>query len=178
MLFRSSGNDLDRTGKLDLEKDVTMYSAVELQKSKFQFTYTDGQDALSQQYKKLNRIYGDYEAVGYTVNPNSGSPNIATTYWQLPMRVISAQLPIRSAALSDINGLESTVVEDLMLEFSQVEAASMGLNNDQTGTTTTTLGGTDGLRGFPVYGTSTSAASYGTSGSAMTNGIQIGRAHV
>ena len=108
---------------------------------------------------------------GYTVDPNSGSPNISTAFWQLPMRVISAQLPIRSAALDDINGLEETVVTDLMLEFSQVEAASMGLNNDQSGTTTTTLGGQQGLRGFPVYGTSTTAAAYGTSGNAITNGI-------
>jgi HK97 family phage major capsid protein len=108
---------------------------------------------------------------GYIVDANSGSPNISTAFWQLPMRVISAQLPIRSAVLDDINGIEEAVVSDLMLEFSAIEAASMALNNDQSGSTTTTLGGTSGLRGFPVYGTSTSAAAYGTSGTAITNGI-------
>ena len=108
---------------------------------------------------------------GYIVDPNSGSPDYSTSFWQLPMRVISAQLPIRKAALDDINGLEEAIVTDLMLEFSQVEAASMALNNDQSGTTTTTLGGEEGLRGFPVYGKSTSAAAYGTSGTAITNGI-------
>lgn len=108
---------------------------------------------------------------GYIVDPNSGSPNISTSFWQLPMRVISAQLPIRSAVLSDINNLESSVVEDLMLEFSAVEAQSMALNNDQTGSATTTFGGTSGLRGLVTYATSTSAAAYGTSGTAMTNGI-------
>lgn len=108
---------------------------------------------------------------GYIVDPDSGSPNVSTAFWQLPMRVISAQLPIRKAALDDINGLEEATVTDLMLEFSSIEAASMALNNDQSGTTTTTLGGEDGLRGFPVYNTSTSAAAYGTSGTAITNGI-------
>ena len=130
-----------------------------------------GKGSAAQFVAKTGNATSATNPFGYTVDPNSGSPNIATTYWQLPMRVISAQLPIRSAALSDINGLESAVVEDLMLEFSQVEAASMGLNNDQTGTTTTTLGGESGLRGFPVYGKSTTAASYGTSGTAMTNGL-------
>jgi len=107
----------------------------------------------------------------YTVDADSGSPNIATSFWQLPMRVISAQLPIRSAVLSDINYLEETVVSDLMLEFSAVEAASMALNNDQSGSTTTTLGGTSGLRGLVNYATSTSTAAYGTSGNAITNGL-------
>ena len=62
---------------------------------------------------------------GYAVNPNSGSPNIDTSIWQLPMRAISAQLPIRSAVLSDVNGLELEIVEDLAFEFSQIEAADL-----------------------------------------------------
>lgn len=107
---------------------------------------------------------------GYAVNPNSGSPNIDTSIWQLPMRAISAQLPIRSAVLSDVNGLELEIVEDLAFEFSQIEAASMALNNDQSGSTTTSTGATDGLRGVFTYPTSTSAAAFGTSGTAMTNG--------
>jgi len=107
----------------------------------------------------------------YAVVPNSGSPNIATSFWQLPTRVITAQLPIRTAAMSDINGLEASIVNDLMLEFSALEAQSMATNNDQAGSLTTSTGGTDGLRGLVVYNTSTSAASYGTSGTAITNGI-------
>jgi HK97 family phage major capsid protein len=107
----------------------------------------------------------------YAVVPNSGSPNIATSFWQLPTRVITAQLPIRTAAMSDINGLEASIVNDLMLEFSALEAQSMATNDDQSGSTTTSTGGTDGLRGLVVYQTSTSAAAYGTSGNAITNGI-------
>ena len=41
----------------------------------------------------------------------------------------------------------------------------------QAGSTTTSTGGTDGLRGLVVYNTNTSAAAYGTSGTAITNGI-------
>jgi HK97 family phage major capsid protein len=107
----------------------------------------------------------------YTVTPNSGSPNIATTIWQLPTRVITAQLPVRTAAMSDINGIDSAIVNDLMLEFSQLEAQSMALNNDQSGSSTTSTGGTNGLRGLAYYNTSTSAAAYGTSGYAITDGI-------
>ena len=109
---------------------------------------------------------------GYTVSANSGSPNIATSIWQLPMRVISAQMPIRAAAMDDINGLDAALVEDLAMEFSQIEAASMAINNDQAGSTTTSTGATNGLRGLKMYlGTAGSSAAYGTSGTAITAGI-------
>lgn len=108
---------------------------------------------------------------GYTVSPNSGNPGTATSFWQLPTRVLSAQLPIRSAALADINNIEQAIVNDLILEFSQLEAQSMATNNDQSGSSTTTTGATNGLRGLAYYNKSTSAAGYGTSGTAITNGI-------
>ena len=108
---------------------------------------------------------------GYDVNPNSGSPNINTTIWQLPVRVLSASLPVRTAVLSDVNGLDMELVEDLGMEFSQLEAASMALNNDQSGSTTTVTGAESGLRGLFTYPTSTSAAAYGTSGVSITSGL-------
>jgi len=109
---------------------------------------------------------------GYTFTPDSGTPGTNTTIWQLPTRVITAQLPIRTAAMSDINYLNETIVEDLMLEFSAIEAASCADNNDQAGSTTTATGATSGLRGLNYYaGTSGSAAAYGTSGTAITNGL-------
>jgi HK97 family phage major capsid protein len=107
---------------------------------------------------------------GYTFTPNSGSPNIDTSIWQLPVRVLVAQLPIRTAVLSDVNGLDATLVEDLALEFAQLEGQSMVLNSDQAGSTTTSTGATDGLRGLDSY-VSASTSAYGTSGTAITNGI-------
>jgi HK97 family phage major capsid protein len=107
---------------------------------------------------------------GYTFTPDSGTPNTTTSIWQLPTRVISAQLPVRTAVMSDVNYLNETLVEDLMLEFAQIEGASMVLNNDQSGTTTTTTGGTSGLRGLNMY-TSATASAFGSSGTAITNGI-------
>jgi HK97 family phage major capsid protein len=107
---------------------------------------------------------------GYTFTPDSGSPNVNTSIWQLPVRVLVAQLPIRTAVLSDVNNLEPTIAEDLMLEFSALEATSMAVNNDQAGTTTTSTGGTNGLRGLDMYASGASSA-YGTSGTAITNGI-------
>jgi HK97 family phage major capsid protein len=107
---------------------------------------------------------------GYTFTADVGTPNTNTSIWQLPTRVISAQLPIRTAVMSDVNYLNETLVEDLMLEFAQIEGASMVLNNDQSGSTTTINGGTSGLRGLNMYTTATASA-FGTSGTAITNGI-------
>jgi HK97 family phage major capsid protein len=107
---------------------------------------------------------------GYTFTPDSGSPNINTSIWQLPTRVISAQLPVRSAVMNDVNYLNETLVEDLMLEFASIEGASMVLNNDQAGSTTTINGATNGLRGLNMY-TSAASSAFGTSGTAITNGI-------
>lgn len=107
---------------------------------------------------------------GYTVSPNSGSPNINTSIWQLPVRVVSAQIPLRSAVLSDVNALEAEIVEDLMMEFSQLEASAMALNNDQAGSTTTATGATSGLRGLATYAASSTAA-FGSSGTGLTNGV-------
>jgi HK97 family phage major capsid protein len=106
----------------------------------------------------------------YPVTANSGSPNINTSIWQLPVRVLVAQLPIRTAVLSDVNGLDATIVEDLALEFAQLEGQSMVTNIDQAGSTTTSTGSTNGLRGLDGY-TSGAASAYGTSGTAITNGI-------
>lgn len=69
--YVGSGNVVDWTQKLDIDKDITTYSTVELQKSKTTFSYTAGEDYLSQQYKQANRVYGDYKAEGYTVNPDT-----------------------------------------------------------------------------------------------------------
>jgi HK97 family phage major capsid protein len=107
---------------------------------------------------------------GYTFTPDSGSPNVNTTIWQLPTRVITAQLPVRSAVLSDVNYLDETLVSDLIAEFGNREGASIILNNDQAGSTTTATGATNGLRGLNMY-TSAAASAYGTSGTAITNGI-------
>ena len=108
---------------------------------------------------------------GYGIKNNTGNPDIATNYWELPVQSINARLPIRSAVLSDVNYLEESVAGDLVLEFAQQEALSMMYNDDQTGTTTDVYGGTDGLRGLNSYLGSTSAASFGSSGSAATDGI-------
>jgi HK97 family phage major capsid protein len=107
---------------------------------------------------------------GYTFTPDSGTPNTATSIWQLPTRVITAQLPVRTAVMGDINNIDKTIIDDLMFEFAQIEGASMVLNNDQSGSTTTANGGTNGLRGLNMY-TSASASAFGSSGTAITNGI-------
>lgn len=110
---------------------------------------------------------------GYPINNNTGLPNIATSFWQLPVQSINAGVPIRTAVMSDINGLEEAIVMDLMQEFADQEALSMMFNDDRAGSTTVNYGATSGLRGLNSYTGSTSTASYGTSGSASTNGRHV-----
>jgi HK97 family phage major capsid protein len=89
----------------------------------------------------------------------------------LPLRAIQAVVPIRTAVMSDITNLEGAIVSDIALEFAQQEALSMMFNNDQSGSTTGYYGATAGLRGLNSYTKSASAASFGSSGNAITNGI-------
>ena len=119
---------------------------------------------------------------GYPINNNTSSganpTTEATTIWQLTLQDLNTQFPIRTAALDDIDGLESNVVSDMLLEFSQQEALSMIQNNDQ-GATTLPYGGSNGLRGLNQYpgvnasytGGTTSVSSYGSSGTGSSSGL-------
>jgi HK97 family phage major capsid protein len=118
-------------------------------------------------------------AWGYAIQNNGGATTQGTTVWQLNMQDINVQFPIRTAALDDIDGLEANVVDDMLQEFSQQEGLSMILNNDQAGTTTTSTGGTNGLRGLNQYGGANasyaggtiSVAEFGTTGYASSDGL-------
>jgi HK97 family phage major capsid protein len=107
---------------------------------------------------------------GYTFTPNVGTPNTATSFWQLQVKSIAAQVPVRTAILSDVNNLDATLLTDIGLEFSTLEAQSMMFNSDQSGSSTTTYGGVYGLRGLNSY-PSGSTAAFGSNGSALTNGL-------
>ena len=108
---------------------------------------------------------------GYAIQNNGSATTEATNIWQLTLQDLNVQFPIRTAALDDIDGLESNVVSDMLAEFSQVEAQSMILNSDQTDSPNT-YGGTNGLRGLNQYpganssytGGTISTAAFGTSG--------------
>jgi len=117
---------------------------------------------------------------GYGIQ-NNGTPTTEnTTIWQLVLKDINVQFPIRTAALDDIDGLEANVVDDMLAEFAQSEAQSMISNSDQSGDgTTVATGGADGLRGLDQYaganatytGGTTSTAAFGTSGTGSTSGL-------
>lgn len=117
---------------------------------------------------------------GYAIQ-NNGTPTTEnTSIWQLVLKDINVQFPIRTAALDDIDGLEANIVDDMLAEFAQAEAQSMISNNDQSGTgSTVATGGADGLRGLNQYpganatytGGTTSTPSFGTSGTGSTTGL-------
>jgi hypothetical protein len=117
---------------------------------------------------------------GYGIQ-NNGTPTTEnTSIWQIVLKDINVQFPIRTAALDDIDGLEANVVDDMLAEFAQSEAASMISNSDQSGTgSTVATGGADGLRGLDQYGGAnatytggtTSTAAFGTSGTGSTSGL-------
>lgn len=118
-------------------------------------------------------------AWGYTIQNNGSATTESTTIWQLNMADLNVQFPIRTAALDDIDGLEANVVDDMLQEFSQAEGLSMILNNDQSGSTTTAYGATNGLRGLNEYpganasytGGTISTAAFGSSGTGATAGL-------
>jgi predicted phage gp36 major capsid-like protein len=117
---------------------------------------------------------------GYGIQ-NNGTPTTEnTSIWQIVLKDINVQFPIRTAALDDIDGLEANVVDDMLAEFAQAEALSMIQNNDQSGDgTTVSTGGADGVRGLDQYpganatytGGKTSAAAFGTSGTGSSSGL-------
>ena len=117
---------------------------------------------------------------GYGIQ-NNGTPTTEnTSIWQLVLKDINVQFPIRTAALDDIDGLEANVVDDMLAEFAQSEAQSMISNNDQSGDgTTVATGGADGLRGLDQYaganatytGGRTSTAAFGSSGTGSSSGL-------
>ena len=116
---------------------------------------------------------------GYGIVNNTAATTEATAIWQLNLKDLNVQFPIRTAALDDIDGLESNVVSDMLAEFSQREAISMITNNDQGVATPTGGGGSDGLRGLNQYpgangtytGGTTSVSDFGSSGTASTDGL-------
>jgi HK97 family phage major capsid protein len=116
---------------------------------------------------------------GYGIVNNTAATTEATAIWQLNLKDLNVQFPIRTAALDDIDGLESNVVSDMLAEFSQREAISMITNNDQGVATATGGGGSDGLRGLNQYpganaaytGGTTSVSAFGSSGTASTDGL-------
>ena len=122
---------------------------------------------------------------GYAINNDTSAPHPnptseSTNIWQLTLQDLNAQFPIRTAALDDIDGLESNVVADMLLEFSQQEALSMIQNNDQVASSNSTpYGGSNGLRGLNQYagaaasyaGGQTTTAAFGTSGTGSSNGL-------
>jgi len=122
---------------------------------------------------------------GYAINNNTSAPNPnpnseSTNIWQLTLQDLNTQFPIRTAALDDIDGLESNVVSDMLAEFSQQEGLSMIQNNDQVASSNSTpYGGSNGLRGLNQYpgangsytGGTISTAAYGSSGTGSSSGL-------
>jgi hypothetical protein len=113
---------------------------------------------------------------GYQIQNNGALTTQNTNIWQLVLKDLNCEFPVRTATLDDIDGLEGNIISDMMAEFGQVEAQSMILNNDQG--SDTGYGGSNGLRGLNQYGYfggftggTVHAASYGTSGVAATDGL-------
>ena len=107
----------------------------------------------------------------YPINNNNSATGYNTVLWQLNVQAIQASVPIRTAMLSDVNNLEEAIVGDIALELAQQEAFSMMFNSDQSGSTSGYYGATQGLRGLNSYANSTSAAAFGSSGTALTDGL-------
>jgi len=118
-------------------------------------------------------------AWGYAIQNNGGATTQDTLIWQLILRDLNCQFPVRTATLDDIDGLEGNIVSDMLAEFGQAEGQSMILNNDQTDSPAT-YGGTNGLRGLNQYGYTSAfsggvlhGVTLGNSGVATNNGLSV-----
>ena len=100
--YIGTGDTLDWTSKLDISKDVTISSTVDIQKATFQFTYTAGEDIYSKLYRDANRVYGDYKAEGYTINPSTAPSDFAIGDQKV-------QLVTRSAPAAFIPGTQTPI---------------------------------------------------------------------
>jgi len=116
---------------------------------------------------------------GYAIQ-NNGTPTTENTaIWQTVLQDMNCQFPIRTAALDDIDGLESNVVDDMLLEFSQLEGLAMIQNDNQSSPTGNATGGSNGIIGLDQYGGANgtytggtiSTAAFGSSGTASTDGL-------
>lgn len=115
---------------------------------------------------------------GIDVHNNTAATTENMIIWNQNMVDLNCQFPIRTAALDDIDGLEGSVVFDMLAEFAQAEGQSMVSNNDQ-GATSLPYGGSNGLRGLNQYaganavytGGTTTTSAFGTSGTGSTAGL-------
>ena len=132
-------------------------------------------------YQFRAKIGNTGPAWGYPIQNNGAATTVATNIWQLTLQDINVQFPLRTAALDDIDGLESNVVSDMLVEFSEQEGISMIQNDDQSSDAgvIAATGGINGLRGLNQYaggngayapGVTTTAA-YGTSGTGSSSGL-------
>jgi len=113
---------------------------------------------------------------GYAIQNNGALTTQNTNIWQLVLKDLNCEFPVRTATLDDIDGLEGNIISDMMAEFGQAEAQSMILNDDQG--SDTGYGGTNGLRGLNQYaffnafvGGTIHPAQYGSSGVATSDGL-------
>jgi HK97 family phage major capsid protein len=128
-------------------------------------------------YQFRAKIGNTGPAWGYAIQNNGNATTVGTNIWQLTLQDLNVQFPIRTASLDDIDGLESNVVSDMLVEFSQSEALSMIKNDDQDAGAA--YGGTNGLRGLNQYdgaaatyaGGQITVADFGTTGTGSSSGL-------
>lgn len=89
-IYLGSGNTIDWTKKIDLEKDIVLYSQKSEQSKTFKWTYSAGTEYLSTLFVNAGRIYGDY-VVNVTNNDFANGEN-------------NVQLTAKSTPLNEING--------------------------------------------------------------------------
>jgi predicted phage gp36 major capsid-like protein len=169
-----TGSGLNQGGRTNYDPTFTALRQYNPMRGLSRQVATDGSS-----YQFRVRVGNPGEGWGYTVNNNTGDTTVNTSIWQMNLQDLNVGFPIRTAALDDIDGLESVIVSDMLASFSQSSALSMVKNNDQAGSTTTSTGAENGLRGLNSYPGDTatytpgtcSVASFGTSGTGASNGL-------
>ena len=127
-------------------------------------------------YTFVSKVGNAGVAYGYTPNvTTAGATNtLDTAIWNTTLASQNVQFSTRTAILDDIPGLESSLIDDLMLEFSQVEGQTSIGNDFNVASTTPLLGGANAWRGLDFY--PGAAATY-TGGGTTLGSIVAGGNH-
>lgn len=101
--YIGSGSTLDWDKKIDNKFDIVISPTTTFQKKELSFTYSQGNDAAAEIYKKDGkRIYGDYLVEGYTVNPTDHPNDFAQDK-------NSVQLTAQSTPCNTISGTSAII---------------------------------------------------------------------
>ena len=107
--YTSTGTAKDWTDKVDFSKDLTLAPTTDLQKQEYLWSYTEGNDFISQAVQEsLNRVYGRYRVTEPNNDFATGTTSVTSTFAPF----ITSLIPGGTQYIHRSLTKEGTIVED------------------------------------------------------------------